>query len=233
MRSHDRGFTLIELLVVIAIIAILAAILFPIFARAKEQGKLATCSSNMKQIYNALVLYTDSNGGFIPPSYPINFYDARTTMDGPVDKRQIHALLAKYTKTDKVWRCPCDSIMPRMKRAGSGPLEFDLDDPRAEMCSFPKLGSSYQWRLGYEPDAVNSDPKDSTKKTIQPISGKNLSAFPQPSKLGAMRDAQPWHFYKLTHARVANDDPQSAANVLYLDGHVQFIHGGEFLAGIY
>ena len=45
-----RGFTLIELLVVIAIIAILAAILFPVFARAREQARKATCASNMKQI---------------------------------------------------------------------------------------------------------------------------------------------------------------------------------------
>ncbi|HXI17583.1 MAG TPA: prepilin-type N-terminal cleavage/methylation domain-containing protein, partial [Chloroflexota bacterium] len=45
-----RGFTLIELLVVIAIIAILAAILFPVFARARENGRRASCQSNMKQI---------------------------------------------------------------------------------------------------------------------------------------------------------------------------------------
>jgi prepilin-type N-terminal cleavage/methylation domain-containing protein len=50
MGAHRRGFTLIELLVVIAIIAILAAILFPVFARAREKARQNTCLSNIKQI---------------------------------------------------------------------------------------------------------------------------------------------------------------------------------------
>lgn len=53
----QRGFTLIELLVVIAIIAILAAILFPVFSRAREQARKTACLSNMKQIGNALMMY--------------------------------------------------------------------------------------------------------------------------------------------------------------------------------
>src|SRR5688572_32454704 len=58
-RVHGRraGFTLIELLVVIAIIAILAAILFPVFAQAREKARQAGCLSNLKQIGNALTMY--------------------------------------------------------------------------------------------------------------------------------------------------------------------------------
>jgi prepilin-type N-terminal cleavage/methylation domain-containing protein/prepilin-type processing-associated H-X9-DG protein len=56
-----KGFTLIELLVVIAIIAILAAILFPVFARAKEKAKQSTCLSNVKQIMLALLMYESDN----------------------------------------------------------------------------------------------------------------------------------------------------------------------------
>lgn len=61
-----QGFTLIELLVVIAIIAILAAILFPVFAGAKEKARQATCSSNMRQISMALLMYAENNEGCAP-----------------------------------------------------------------------------------------------------------------------------------------------------------------------
>src|SRR5436190_2980603 len=56
-----QGFTLIELLVVIAIIAILAAILFPVFAQAREKARQATCTSNVKQLVTALNMYAQDN----------------------------------------------------------------------------------------------------------------------------------------------------------------------------
>ncbi|MEO6907137.1 MAG: DUF1559 domain-containing protein, partial [Abditibacteriaceae bacterium] len=55
--SKGLGFTLIELLVVIAIIAILAAILFPVFARARENARRASCQSNLKQIALGIIMY--------------------------------------------------------------------------------------------------------------------------------------------------------------------------------
>ncbi len=57
-RARTRGFTLIELLVVIAIIAILAAILFPVFAQARETARGSVCRSNMKQIGSAMMMYS-------------------------------------------------------------------------------------------------------------------------------------------------------------------------------
>ncbi|MBM3775539.1 MAG: prepilin-type N-terminal cleavage/methylation domain-containing protein, partial [Acidobacteria bacterium] len=56
-RSRRPGFTLIELLVVIAIIAILAAILFPVFAQARETARKTTCQSNLKQFMNGILMY--------------------------------------------------------------------------------------------------------------------------------------------------------------------------------
>ena len=63
------GFTLIELLVVIAIIAILAAILFPVFARAKAKAKQASCSSNLKQIGLAIMMYASDYDSVYPPNW--------------------------------------------------------------------------------------------------------------------------------------------------------------------
>ena len=62
-----KGFTLIELLVVIAIIAILAAILFPVFARARENARRSSCQSNHKQIALGILQYTGDYDDTLPP----------------------------------------------------------------------------------------------------------------------------------------------------------------------
>lgn len=67
MGTRKKGFTLIELLVVIAIIAILAAILFPVFARVKATAQKAACQSNLKQVASACLLYEGDNPGLITP----------------------------------------------------------------------------------------------------------------------------------------------------------------------
>jgi len=64
--GRKRGFTLIELLVVIAIIAILAAILFPVFAKARKKAQLTVCLSNVKQWTTAMLMYVDDNNGRFP-----------------------------------------------------------------------------------------------------------------------------------------------------------------------
>ncbi len=66
---RQSGFTLIELLVVIAIIAILAAILFPVFARAREKARQASCLSNLKQLSLATLMYIQDYDETFPPSY--------------------------------------------------------------------------------------------------------------------------------------------------------------------
>jgi prepilin-type N-terminal cleavage/methylation domain-containing protein len=71
-RSRGRkGFTLIELLVVIAIIAILAAILFPVFAKAREAARKTSCSSNLKQIATGMLMYVQDYDEVFPAAYAI------------------------------------------------------------------------------------------------------------------------------------------------------------------
>src|SRR5580692_11602263 len=67
-RSKSHAFTLIELLVVIAIIAILAAILFPVFAQAREKARQITCTSNVKEIGLAWLMYVQDYDELFPPT---------------------------------------------------------------------------------------------------------------------------------------------------------------------
>lgn len=104
MQTKTRhAFTLIELLVVIAIIAILAAILFPVFAKAREQARKTACLSNEKQIGTALVMYAQD----YDESYPVRYGDYET-LPGSVDKLQMSwkSMLYPYIKSYDVFKCP-------------------------------------------------------------------------------------------------------------------------------
>ena len=86
-RKQRGGFTLIELLVVIAIIAILAAILLPVFATARERARQAKCQSNLHEIYQAMVLFNKDTLGYPPglwdtPQWPANQQTAYHSLGG-------------------------------------------------------------------------------------------------------------------------------------------------------
>lgn len=104
----NKGFTLIELLVVIAIIAILAAILFPVFASAQKSARTTKCVSNMKQITSAFLQYVDDNGGGTPPYLSKilgNNVGGMTLLPWPgADVKT--GTLAQYLKSEFVAACP-------------------------------------------------------------------------------------------------------------------------------
>ena len=102
LKRNERGFTLIELLVVIAIIAILAAILFPVFSRARENARKTACLSNGKQIGTALMMYLQDWDETFPfwvvPCRPGGFQQSGGLF--PTEQLQ------PYMKNWDVWRCP-------------------------------------------------------------------------------------------------------------------------------
>lgn len=99
---YRNGFTLIELLVVIAIIAILASILFPVFARARENARRASCTSNVKQIMLGIMQYTQDNDEKFPILYG---YDPDTW----AWTNAWYVNIQPYVKSTQLFKCPSDS----------------------------------------------------------------------------------------------------------------------------
>ena len=139
---RQRGFTLIELLVVIAIIAILAALLLPALARAKEQAKIAQCLSNIRQVGMASVLYLGDSSDWYPPKIARNGGVTQTSWVGQAGMfggyanitaadRWLTPYLVKNEPNAKVdvARCPSDKQSP-------------ADPPTGRSC-FEDYGTSY------------------------------------------------------------------------------------------
>ncbi|MFN3653018.1 MAG: prepilin-type N-terminal cleavage/methylation domain-containing protein [Armatimonadota bacterium] len=117
--ARRRGFTLIELLVVIAIIAILAAILFPVFAQAREAARKTTCLSNLKQLGTATQLYVqDHDGMYFQHDWrnPQTWYGL--AVGGKVDKTQ--GLIYPYLRNGDVQKCPSFTALPKYDGATAG-----------------------------------------------------------------------------------------------------------------
>jgi len=138
-RRYLTGFTLIELLVVIAIIAILAGLLLPALARAREESRRKSCASNLTQIVKACTTYQEPNGDFFPCHWDCNAADGQqlydesgnplsgTTMDGrsfdtarknkdPYNNpmQSLALLYPAYLDNEKVFRCPSTNDRPEV-----------------------------------------------------------------------------------------------------------------------
>ena len=100
LRRRRAGFTLVELLVVIAIIAILAAILFPVFAQAREKARQTACLSNMRQMGLAVTMYTQDYDETFPLA-------ATLTPQGFLNW---HHLTDPYVKNKQIWVCPSANL---------------------------------------------------------------------------------------------------------------------------
>ena len=140
MKPEKRGFTLIELLVVVAIIAILAAILFPSFARARENARRASCQSNLKQIGLGLMQYTQDFDEHYPCGTAAPVAQSTGFFDGAGWAGQIFP----YVRSGQIYNCPSDSNLPN---ASGQPLSY------AYNAGIAMDRTDFSWGLGIKSTA--------------------------------------------------------------------------------
>lgn len=116
MKRRRAAFTLIELLVVIAIIALLAAILFPVFGRARENARRSTCQSNLKQLGLGVLQYLQDYDETFPMARPNDIGGAQWRFGWAV-------VIQPYIKSDQVLQCPSEKTP-----ADTDPLNFNYTD---------------------------------------------------------------------------------------------------------
>lgn len=119
-RATGKGFTLIELLVVIAIIAILAAILFPVFARARENARRASCSSNLKQIGLGIMQYTQD----YDEKMPTRFVDYDNSVSFTAGDLGWSQTFQPYVKSLQIMQCPSDTSAPSTNPLADGSATY-------------------------------------------------------------------------------------------------------------
>lgn len=189
-----RAFTIIELLVVITVIAILAAILFPVFARARENGRRVVCISNLRQIGCALGSYLPDWDDMYPWAY--RAFDIGAVPTHP----QLWEAMSGYTRDARIWVCPSDTGETFL----TGPMSYHRLTPPFHS----HTGLSYGY-LGLEsPIPV----------LYYGFAGYPSSKIRRPSSTMIMSEFRPWHGnYRRTEIFL---NSPGLFNVLYCDGHI-------------
>jgi prepilin-type N-terminal cleavage/methylation domain-containing protein/prepilin-type processing-associated H-X9-DG protein len=206
-KECATGFTLIELLVVIAIIAILAAMLMPALAAAKQRAWTIACNSNLHQISLGMTMYADESNGFYPESggdIPWGNTDPHTHANGWM--QQIY----QYTSSTNIYHCPSNKLLPENEQSWFNYFNGD--------------------RAAYLSVTPNDDASVDTKKIRFPtqyvLSGDTQDFTPEDSDkddysqncVGGPANGIPWEAWQ-AHS--------SGQNILFNDGHAKWYKGYE------
>lgn len=143
---RKRGFTLIELLVVIAIIAILVALLFPVFHTARRQSYASVCLSNLRQLNSAVLLYLNDYSDLLPPGLTVN--------------EQVHTLwglLKPYMRNYEIALCPAESQPTQLSRLTNWLIPrtpLSLEEP-TEVALMPNWCLFVDWQVNPHYPPIN------------------------------------------------------------------------------
>ncbi len=216
--SKSSGFTLIEVLVVIATIALLSAILFPVFSRARENARRVSCSSNLRQIGLGLTQYTQDYDDQMPGRY-----------EGGVATLQ--NILQPYLKSYQIFQCPSNQQNTRtMNDDPTGLSHVSYAPNTREITAGSDNGGIFAKNF---PDAANTAPV-------------SLATIPAPSSTIAMCEVNgtasdfsvtQTYFATLTSCSVNPSDNTpclsahhlKTSNYLFADGHVKALHPAKTL----
>ncbi len=227
MRSTRHvGFTLIELLVVIAIIAILASILFPVFARARAQARKTVCLSNMKQIGLGIMMYSqDYDELYVPAQWHAEAntgWGCATTFFG---YGRVGGLIQPYVKNKGIFECPEDtwvSLTSGISMGYNGP-------PWGR-------GESYGHHVGTDGVELQPlartlpgtysflNPDNGNVCTVRLLTGTAQAEIQNPATNWAIGDLWPWNHEKSAAGIGWNAAPPRASNVAYADGHAAYFN---------
>jgi len=251
MRILRRAFTLIELLVVIAIIAILAAILFPVFAQAKAAAKTSACLSNTKQIGLAIYQYTIDNDDTYTGGWFVGLWGTQDLTLFPNGRYTWLDVVQPYIKNTDIFTCPMQNIpdkrgiyVPRDKvKAITGNDSTERWGSYGLNCSYWDAGDKVS-----SPSSDNGSGAAMTTTSVDDVAGTILAAdgngsfqfawnivSRQPSKLvagdGGMGTLS-WDDNKGTNRQegaLVFRHPGGRINSIFCDGHAKSVTGGAAL----
>ncbi len=230
--TRKTGFTLIELLVVIAIIAILAAILFPVFARARENARRSSCQSNLKQIGLGFLQYTQDYDERYPAgsSYYRNLGGTNVPMTW-----DLH--IQPYMKSYQIVTCPSDSATPEVDLPTMGKVKRSYAYANYMRSDPSNPGTSPGFSSQGLP--ISAFPATSLTVMLTEVYGMNganslrvqLDSYSRFSAVGHMRETasevSAKNFFDASSGGSANVPDGTGGrhlgttNILYADGHVK------------
>jgi len=241
-KQVPSGFTLIELLVVMAIIAILTAILFPVFAQAREKARAAACLSNQKQLGLGLLSYAQDYDETLPIGAGYGAGSANVSLPAEIGPYVMKtAMFTDNSKAVSIWSCPSDAVPRQANFGGQGTQTY-----------LPVMG--FAWRVAGNPNRACAWLGEGAATSVQFMPGATLAAFKAPATtLLLAEQPKAWNilgnnqggvqapgdnvlpgqgssqncpdfidWWRSTCSKVANPLHQGGWNYLFGDGHVKW-----------